>query len=263
MPETKSTRRWGLLAAVAAAAAAIALGAVLLARGSGDDAASVTDTAAASDAAAVTALSSYRYTLTLELAGGFGAPAATAGGAPLTFSIAGEVVAPGREHSTVKANLGLVQLDLETIQVGNRAWTREDRGAWELQEGAAGGPFGLAIDPVSLLSPGDGGLDRAAVTRLRDGLRELRASTDTVNGVEALRYTLNADELRRLFAAGAEPLPAGTELRGDATLWVTRRDALPLRLQLAARGVREPGELRLELTLSDLNSPSIRIEPPV
>lgn len=260
-------RGWRLWAALAVFVVAVGAGGVLVGqRLGGDDggASSAREPASGEASGAAPALTSYKYTLTMEISGGLAGPLTpgAAAGTPLTFAITGEVVSPDRERSTVKANLGFIALDLETIQIGNRAWTREDGGAWEPQQGAGSQALGLDIDPVSLLS-GDGGLDGRAVARIREGLRDMKSTQERVNGVDALRYSLDAEQLTRVLGADAQVLPEGAQLSGNSTLWVTRAGGIPVKLALEARSAKEPGGLKLELNITDLNSPAIRIEPPV
>lgn len=91
----------------------------------------------------------------------------------------------------------------------------------------------------------------------------MKSAQERVNGVDALRYSLNAEQLRRVFGADAQLLPENAVLRGDSTLWVARASGVPVRLMLEATGAREPGVLKLELNMTELNSSAIRIEPPV
>ncbi|MSQ31034.1 MAG: hypothetical protein EXR63_05390 [Dehalococcoidia bacterium] len=157
----QQVRGWRLWAAVAVVGVALGVAGALAMRGGGDggDASGAKAAAGGSttgEAADAPALTSYRYTLAIEMSGGLAGPVTTgvASDKPLTFAIAGAVVDADREHSTVKANLGFVALDLETIQIGDRAWTREDGGAWEPQASLQPGVPALQIDPGARRSMG-------------------------------------------------------------------------------------------------------------
>lgn len=265
----QQVRGWRLWAAVAVVVVALGVVGVLATRGGGDGGDSVGAGAGAGgstagEAGEAPALTSYKYALTMEISGRLAGPLVPGEGSltPLTFAVTGEMVTPDRERSTVKADLGFMKLNMETIQVGDRAWTREDGGAWEPQQGVNTSDGGWEFDPAALLTGGTG-LDGRAVARIRNGLRDMQSTRERVNGVDALRYSLNAEALMRVFGDDAQLLPEEAELSSDARLWVTRAGGIPVRFSLEARGRGEPGVLKLELNITDLNSSAIRIEPPV
>lgn len=207
-------------------------------------------------------LKSYRYTLVGEMSGEATEAGAGSGGfafdLDVTLNASGSVIAPDREQSTLKADLGFIAIEVEQITIGDRSWTREPGGAW--QEGSETG-FDLdvgALSPASIFDESENG---EGVTRLREALKEREGVREELDGVDAVRYDLTAEDLAALDDSG--------DLTSDiddvtAQLWLSRKEGYPLRLVMDGTG--NDGETRvtvhLELNLTDINASSIEIDPP-
>jgi hypothetical protein len=207
-------------------------------------------------------LKSYRYTLVGEMSG---EPSGTGGASDgfaldldVTLNASGSVVAPDREQSTLKADLGFIAIEVEQITIGDRSWTREPGGAW--QEGGDSG-FDLDVGSLSPASIFDESENGEGITRLREVLKEREGVREDLDGVEAVRYDLTADDLQALDDSG-DLTSDIDELAGQ--LWLSRKEGYPLRLVMDGTG--NDGETRvtvhMELNLTDINSSSIEVEAP-
>lgn len=207
-------------------------------------------------------LKSYRYTLVGEMSGEANEAGAAGGGFALdlnvTIDASGTVVAPDREQSTLKADLGFFAIEVEQITIGDRLWTREPGGAW--QEGGDD-TFDLDVGSLSPSAIFDESENGDGITRLREALKQREGVREELDGVDTVRYDLTAQDLAALDDSG--------DLTGDiddltAQLWLSRKEGYPLRLVMDGTG--NDGETRvtvhLELNLTDINSSSIKIDPP-
>lgn len=207
-------------------------------------------------------LTSFRYEMVMEISGSSGS---NGGGLSLdiefVIDLSGTVIAPDREQSTIKADLGFFKIEIETIRIGDQAWSREPDGEWEVAStGSDVLPLDLSISPLDIL----GGSDFSALQALLAGLS---GSTESVNGVDAVRYDLTAEQFAQAFpdeGGGEEDLTGDLE---DMTvaLWVARDSGILVRLTLegTTNGDDGAGTVKIELNLTDLNSSSITIEPPI
>lgn len=212
-------------------------------------------------------LRSYRYEIALHIAGGAledptGAAATTTptdlAGAGFTINIEGEVVNPDREHARTKASLGFIELALERIQVGDRAWTRESGGEWKVATAGSSSPAiggELDISPARIFAEGG-----SALVALNKELRGRDYVADDVHGLVARRYELNAEQFRAVFGGAQGLLPGDSQpLDTVGTLWVAEDSRVPIRIQLTSiDGHGEPA-FEMDLTLND----GITIDPPL
>jgi hypothetical protein len=194
-------------------------------------------------------LKSYRVNMRFALQG-------TAAEAPeaLAMGIEGAFVAPDRSQIHVNAHVGEVELEEESITVGEQSWVKAGENWVE----------GQPEFPLSDLSPGS----------LLEGLgaeqlRLLKPSKETTNGVDCLRYSINQADVETLRGLGAllgqdgglENLPE----EFNVGLWLAEDGGWPVRVTMTARGVMDGGEemsLNFSLDVTDANDPDIRIEPP-
>jgi hypothetical protein len=250
-------------------AAGLAFGLVAVACSSSDSDAEAT----AAPLASPDDLESFRFELIAEITGAgdlLGDDSAGASGLSVDFDAtleaSGAVVAPDRTQAQIKADLGFISLDIESITIGDRSWSREPGADW-VEAGAGNGVSDLGFD----LAPTDlfGSTDDADLADLRDILAERAGSREDVNGVDAVRYELTLDDIREQIESNPD-LGSVTDLEGlgDLTLamWLERESGIPVRLLLEATGSPEDGSgeavIRLEMNLTDLNSDSIEIEAP-
>ncbi|MDA0364602.1 MAG: hypothetical protein O3B31_03660 [Chloroflexi bacterium] len=215
-------------------------------------------------------LSSYRYEIALHIAGGAladttaGAATATPtdlAGAGFTINIEGAVVNPDREHAQTKASLGFIELALERIQIGDRAWTRESGGEWKVATAGSSSPAiggELDISPARIFAEGG-----SALVALNKELRGRDYVADDVNGLVARRYELNAEQFRAAFGGAQGLLPGDSQpLDTIGTLWVAEDSRVPIRIQLTSRDSTGEPAFEMDLTLTDLND-GITIDPPL
>ena len=231
------------------------------------------DAATDGGADALTDLTSFRYDMTVEVsgdaAGGGGLPSGLSLDLNLSMTISGAVIAPDREQTELTADLGFLQVQLEMIRIGDRAWMRELGGDWEEQAELGGDALGLdfAVSPIDLFGGGElgGGLEALGTV-----VGDLDGTPETINGVEALRYELTADQFARAFPDSGEFTDiAGVDATGaegefTTTIWVARSSGIPVRLVMDGASAIDGAEssIHVELNLRDLNSDEIAIEPP-
>ena len=246
--------RWAL-------AGFVAFGALALACSGGDDAAQATPAPLASPAD----MQSFRYEVVAELSGDGPAGGALSVNLDFSISASGAVIVPDRQQSRIQADLGFLKLDIESIQIGDRSWTREPGGDWSSDASAAFGGLGdFDLSPTSLF--GDEA-DDADLQVLQGLLDTLDGKRETVNGVAAIGYTLDAEEFAESFGAlaageGVPGLDGQGEMRVE--VWIAVASGFPVRLVLEGTSVEEgaEGDFRLELNITDINSDDIEIEPP-
>lgn len=235
------------------------------------------------------ALKSYRYAITLTVAAGAlndvtgangqsrtahdrqATPTAAAGSAatatptatpqPFKIDITGEVVNPNRQRSETKASLGFIQLTVDRVEIGTQAWTREAGGAWQQATPGASSPASLGtnvdISPARLFA--QNGLTFAALNR---ELGSLPSTQDSVNGVQARRYDLTAEEFHRIFSSAQGLLPGDTQpVQTTGSVWIANATKVPVRLRLNSTSPDGKPAFQMDMTLSDLNG-SLSIQPP-
>jgi hypothetical protein len=203
-------------------------------------------------------LTSFRYDLTISIEVSEDATSPLA--IDLSMELSGAVITPDREHTTVKVDFGFFAIDLETIRIGTQTWAREPAGQWAVE---SPGEEALPLD----LSP----LDITACSEfssLQAVISGLAGTVETVNGVSAVRYDMNADQFASAFPdeAGSESdLPTDDLENITISLWVARDSGIPIRLILegTSTGDDAGSTVKLELNLTDLNSSSIKIEAPI
>ncbi len=240
----------------------VALGALALACGGGDDAAEATPAPFASPAD----MESFRYEVVAEISGDGPADGGFSLSLDISITASGAVIVPDRQQSHIVADLGFLKLDIESIQIGDRSWTREPGGDWSSEANEAFGGLGdFDLSPTSLF--GDASSD-ADLEILRALLERLDGQREEMNGVKAIGYTLNAEQFAESFGALAQGdgLP-GLDGEGDLTVevWIAVASGFPVRLIVEGTSVEEgaEGDFRLELNITDINSDDIEIEPPV
>lgn len=169
--------------------------------------------------------------------------------------VEGAFVAPDRTE--VRARF-LGELELTTITIGDREWTK--RGALDWEESTAE-PGGLTL--TRGLADLCEGFTIPEVTGLEP--RE-----ETVNGVATLHYQLDAADFRHLaelFAGDVEGMWDVENLpqEGAVDLWLAKEGNWPVQVEGDLTFEDEQvGHISLSLfmEIKDLNDPTIKIEPP-
>lgn len=219
------------------------------------------------------ALKSFRYDFTMELSGaaaseGSGLPSGLSIDLELEIEMSGAVISPDREQSKLTADLGFLKLDMETIRIGDRVWTRQSGGEWQEQTASLGDlGFDFSVSPLDLLGADETG---SGFETLRSVLGGLDGENERVNGIDAVRYDLTSEQFTQAFPSGGLPgglsqgAPEGTLEDMKVQLWIARDSGVPVRIVIEATTGEGPdeGTMRLELNLTDINSSEIEIEPP-
>ncbi len=207
-------------------------------------------------------LTSYRYTVTVSMLPSILDTSEAPAGLPLDqeirLAIQGERVNPDREHAVTSADLGFLQVDSETIVIGDRRWLREGSGAWK--EGASSGLesfAGLDFRPSVLFVDDAGQYDEVA-RRLND----YEWVEEDLFGIPTRHFTLDQQAFLELFQGEADVIPVAVDATLSAEIWLERDIGTPVRLLVS--GVDSAGDevVRLELDLMDLNAEDIQVEAP-
>jgi len=203
----------------------------------------------AAPAEAFADLESYRIEMRFTLEGGSGGASEA-----LAMDLEGAFVAPDRSQATVSARLGELELEEETITIGDQTWVKTGD-VWV--EGEA--QFDISdLSPASLLED-----------LQPDQLRVLKPTKEAVNGVDSLRYSIDRTDIESLGSLstlfgdgeGLEDLPEDF----DIDLWLAEDGGWPVRLTMVAQGVIDGGDeisLDFSLDITDVNDAGIEIEPP-
>ena len=171
----------------------------------------------------------------------------------LAVDLEGAFVAPDRNRTRVSARVNELELEEESITIGDQTWVKIGDG-WV--EGEAQFEFD-ELSPASLLE--ELGPEQ---------LRLLKPSRETVNGVKSLRYSIGRGDIDALRTLGAilggdedfEELPE----EFDINLWLAEDGGWPVRITMTARGAIEDEDINLDFSLdvTDADDPDIEIEPP-
>lgn len=215
---------------------------------------------------AESALDSYRYEVTIELSGiPLGGTILPQASEDLTVEVSGAVVAPDRQQTRLRVDLGVQALDIETITIGDRLWSRNAGGEWQ----EAGSPLlAIVAGELDLVSnPGRlfafDGSEGPALADLQQRIDAGTLPRELVNGVDALRLDLTGGDFAGLFAA-TSLLPSDASETAEVTLWIAVDGGYPVRLLVEASGGDgdEEARVRIDVNLIDVNSGAISIEPP-
>lgn len=206
-------------------------------------------------------LTSYRYSVDVSLLPSIldvsEAPDGLPLDSPIRIVIDGERVNPDRERATTTADMGFLQVETETILVGQQRWLREGDGGWK--EGAASGLesfAGLDFRPSVLFADDEGQYD--IVARELEGYDSVE---EDVEGIPTRRFTLDEDEFFRLFQQD-NVLPIEVDATLTADIWLARDLGTPVRLLVVGTDDAGGEVVRLELALRDLNAEDIAVEAP-
>ena len=211
---------------------------------------------------AIKEIESYRYTISLKLKSPVLEQQSTATPDPLgqftqaltdlfsDMELDGAYVAPDRSQAVLR----FPGQELELRTIGDKSWVRFGA-TWQDQESPPGEdailtPAAVCADLVKDLAP---------------SLAAGSGEEETVNGIQTIRYRLDKADLRGLPAllgrSGEEGLPS--EFGVD--VWLERNNGWPVQLEIAAADTGEDGEpisLELSMEFSEINDPTIEINPP-
>ena len=179
----------------------------------------------------------FRYSVRLER---------LSGGRTFLIEQSGEVVLPDREHSTIHMDLGGTLFDSDVITIGSDVWQRGDVPVADL--GLTPASFFDAVGGFTTGPQGGFVFDAASVSGLA-------TTEETVNGVAAVRYELDSEQVGALLV-GFVPEP--NEQPPAISLWLAEDLGVPVRIVV----LTADGSFRLEINVTDLNAPDISIVPP-
>lgn len=210
---------------------------------------------------AIQNIDSYRYSISLSLqAEAFQQPEEASPNPLSEFAEAltglfsdmrleGSFVAPDRNQ----ALLQFQDEELEVRTIGNESWIRVGA-TWQEQE-----------PPGEDVIPSAASICEDQVERLVPCLDPASGEQELVNGIETIHYRLDKADLRGmpecLGRSGEEALPR----EFDVDIWLERNDGWPVRFEVISSDVDEEGKpisLELFMELSDIDDPTIEIEPP-
>ena len=200
-------------------------------------------------------LESYRYTLAITATI---ADPTFPGPVEVTINSEGESVGD-RLHATCAGSLFGLAIDEEVIIIGEQAWIRSGLNGGGFTEGR---PQFCTPD----LTPAGLGADLAT-----DELELLYERTsETVNGVDTARYTLDEAALAQLGGIGdalgdfdPDDVPEDLEFRFD--IWLAEDGGWPVKIEGTVEGTDAEGgaiSAAVSLEVFDINSSDIRIEAP-
>ena len=211
---------------------------------------------------AIKEIDSYRYTIALKLQSSAFDEQGQPTPDPLSvftealtdlfrdMELEGAFVAPDRSQAVLR----FPGQELELRTIGDRSWVRFGA-TWQDQESPPGEdailtPAAVCADLVKDLAP---------------TLSGSSGEEEVVNGIQTVHHRLDKADLKGLPAllgrSGEDGLP--TEFGVD--VWLERDNGWPVRLEIAAADTDEGGEpisLELFMEFSEINDPTIEINPP-
>jgi hypothetical protein len=227
--------------------------------------ASPEQTAAALEAAGDLPLERYRYVATLTL------EEQRRAGDEVSVSTTGRFVAPNRHALIYTFSLADgTHGEQRLVAIGPKVWHRPYDLRWrqtDMQDEKVVGLLRTAFSPLrSQFLAGDG------LTRVREGVEDLGGSLQTVNGVQAIHYRVDApgkDFIETFLPP--EAFKTAEDLTWD--LWLAEPGAWPVRIEatftiptktdlLEGLGLQAPAHWRLLIEITTPNDPELMIYPP-
>lgn len=209
----------------------------------------------AKSAASLETLHSFRFDITMKVeasAPSGASPEDELGAAILGLLGAfGDIKASGAVVAPDQAEIHMMLFGEEFgyVQIGDRAW-----------EKTGGGWTPTTPDGSFEMKPGDlfGDLIPAEV------LKGAKTSTETVNGVQATRYSFDKKALESMLTDLGEQADFTSVDRASLDIWMNA-DNVPVKMTMDIAGVSEGQSLglKMEMNIKNINDPSITIKPPV
>jgi len=211
---------------------------------------------------AIKEIESYRYTITLKLQSPAFEQRDQATPDPLSeftqaltdlfrdMELDGAYVAPDRSQAVLR----FPGQELELRTIGDKSWVRFGA-TWQDQESPPGEdailtPAAVCADLVEGLAP---------------SLAAGSGEEEVVNGIETVHYRLDKADLNGLPALLGQSGEEGLPSEFGVDVWLERNNGWPVRLEIAAADTGEDGEpisLELSMEFSEINDPTIEINPP-
>jgi len=190
----------------------------------------------------------------------------------VAVSTNGDFQAPDRHSFTYTTRFGDATVDRSLIVIDERAWLREGRKQW--RDAALDDPAVAGLQRVAFNTTQPGFLGGPEYQQMRDSLRRLPSTDETVNGVpsEHYRVTAKGREFFETFLSGGQLAEGVDNLRWD--LWLAKDGGWPVRLRasgtvkvamrvLEELRLLEPVSLELRIDISRPGDPTLVIRPPV
>ena len=164
------------------------------------------------------------------------------------ISAEGAFVAP----DSMAITASFIGQEFSFVQIGDEAWERVGD-TWEPTTAEAS-LFSME-DPASMVTD-----------FLPDEVLEVaETSRETINGVDAIRYSFDKETLEAAATELGEDTSDFAELtNANLDIWLTE-DGIPVRILMDISGQDETGSamsMNLEMNISDINSDSVTIERP-
>jgi len=225
---------------------------------SGRDAAGASGVDLSKAVSAVDDLQSFRFEIAMKLdisstsGSGEDAFAGALLGALGDIKIKGAYVRPDQTEVTMT----MFGQEMSYVQIGSKAWEKTG-GSWEATTASDSGfDFSSPTEMFSDLLPTD-----------IDALKGAKTSKEKVNGVNTTHYAFDKKSIEKLLAEVPDASGADFKDISEANLdvWLTD-EGIPVRLQMVLNGKDAQGQkmgVRLEMNITDINSSSIKIKPPI
>jgi hypothetical protein len=211
---------------------------------------------------AIKEIQSYRYTISLKLQSPAFEQRDKATPDPLSeftealtdlfrdMELDGAYVGPDRSQAVLR----FPGQELELRTIGDKSWVRFGA-TWQVQESPPGEdailtPAAVCADLVADLAP---------------SLAAASGEEEAVNGIETVHYRLDRADLKGLPALLGQSGEDGLPSEFGVDVWLERDDGWPVRLEIAAEDPDDNGEpisLELSMEFSEINDPTIEINPP-
>ncbi len=182
----------------------------------------------------------------------------------LRAHVQGDRVLPDRERSRTVVEPVAIGTR-ESVTVGAQHWNRIGNGPWRVGEEAfpaARAYFGgtATLSARAILEP----VETSEIARLREEIASMPYRQETAATGTARRYTLTPEQVARVVGdASINPfvvlktLPA---VRID--LWVDEQHKVLVGLRVTGDTATQPEAFLLELWITEIEPPGLRIEPP-
>lgn len=179
-----------------------------------------------------------------------------------TFRIktAGTKVNPDRQQAQIDADLGFLKVNLETVNIAKDQWSKEPQGQW--QRGITGAAALLAtsdFSPQGLFSGTTGPTSEELTQRLAG-----RPFTkDSVEGVAARHYVFDRRAFEEVFSTQSAVPESAADVKTQADVWFAESRGVLLRVLITGKNAADKEVLRVDVQVSDIDSASNKVEPPI
>lgn len=182
----------------------------------------------------------------------------------LRAHVQGDRVLPDRERSRTVVEPVAIGTR-ESVTVGTQQWNRIGDGPWRVGEEAfpaARAYFGggASLSARAILEPPE----TSEIARLRQEIASMPYGEETVGTGPARRYTLRPDQVALVVGdASLNPFPVLKTLPAvRIELWIDEQRKVLVGLRVAGDTATQPEAFLLELRITEIEPPGLRIDPP-